>query len=216
MTLDIDLSVAELLASRLCHDLVGPIGAVSNGMELMTDDEFGMADDALQLASNAVAQATHILQFYRIAYGMAGTRMGGDLQDLKKLSEDMLSHRKCTLDWSAMEASGATLADGVAKLLLNMVALAVEGLPRGGVVSVAVSGGDPLRVEVGAGGQDAGFHDEVKAGLDEGITLDALTPRNVHAYFTRLVAQRISAAFQVEAPSADQIRMSASLAGGGA
>ena len=213
MNLDIDLSVAELLASRLCHDLVGPIGAVANGMELMADDEFGMADDALQLASNAAAQATHLLQFYRLAYGLAGSRMSGDLQEIRKLSQDMLSHGKCSLDWSAMAAGGVSLPDGAAKLLLNMIALATEGLPRGGVLSVAVGDGDPARIEVGANGQDAGFHDEVRAGLDEAIALDALTPRNVHAHFTRLVAQRIGATLQVEGPVGDQLRLSASLPG---
>ena len=74
MDFQIDMRVTELLASRLCHDLVGPIGAVNNGIELMTDVEFGPSDDALQLAGNSARQAASILQFYRLAYGMAGER----------------------------------------------------------------------------------------------------------------------------------------------
>ena len=58
----IDLRVMELLASRLCHELVGPVGAVSNGMELLSDQEFGMADDALELATKSAAQAGCVLQ----------------------------------------------------------------------------------------------------------------------------------------------------------
>ena len=51
MSFQIDMRVLELLASRLCHDIVGPVGAVSNGMEMLEDDEFGMADEAMKLAS---------------------------------------------------------------------------------------------------------------------------------------------------------------------
>src|SRR3546814_3632269 len=93
MDIKIDLRVAELLASRLCHDLVGPIGAVGNGLELLGDEEFGMADDAMKLTTSSARQASHILQFFRLAYGMAGACMAprseehtSELQSLMRIS----------------------------------------------------------------------------------------------------------------------------------
>ena len=68
----VDMRVAELLASRLCHDLVGPIGAVNNGLEFLQDDDFGSADDALSLVSKSAAQTADLVQLYRLAYGLAG------------------------------------------------------------------------------------------------------------------------------------------------
>ena len=101
MDLTIDIRVAELLASRLCHDLVGPIGAVNNGIELMQDDSFGMADDALSLAAKSADQASNILQFFRLAYGMAGHRQGSDFGPVRDLVAGFLSHSKAELDWSS-------------------------------------------------------------------------------------------------------------------
>ena len=61
MAFQIDMQVAELLASRLCHDLVGPIGAVNNGMELLEDEDLGMSEDAIQLSASSARQAANLL-----------------------------------------------------------------------------------------------------------------------------------------------------------
>src|SRR3546814_11154112 len=86
MDIKIDLRVAELLASRLCHDLVGPIGAVGNGLGLLGEEEFGMADDAMKLTPSSERQASPILQFFRLAYGMAGARVGADYSAIRTSS----------------------------------------------------------------------------------------------------------------------------------
>src|SRR3546814_15179738 len=83
MNTKIDLRVAELLVSRLCHDLVGPIGAVGNGLELLSDDEFGMAEDAMKLTTNSARPASNVLSFFRLAYAMARARVGADHSPLR-------------------------------------------------------------------------------------------------------------------------------------
>ena len=213
MNLEIDLRVAELMASRLCHDLVGPIGAVSNGMELMADDEFGMADDAMQLATNSATQATHQLQFFRMAYGMAGSRHGSDLTPLKELAAGFLEHGKIDLDWP-LPPENIDMPDGAGKVILNMVALASEALPRGGSLRVSLaSAPEGFAAICGARGQDAGLREETQAGLVEGVAVDDLTPRNVHAYFTRLVIKRLGGSLSVEQPEADLMTFTARLPG---
>lgn len=208
--MQIDLRVTELLASRLCHDLVGPIGAVSNGLELMADESFGMADDALALASNSAGQATHLLQFYRLAYGMAGNRQGSDLKPLRELAANFLAHSKGKLEWPA-DAMPSDLPDGCGKLILNMIALALEALPRGGTIGVgakSVSGG--AEIEIKAVGADAGLRPESQAALSLQVPIDDLTPRNVHGYFTRLIAEKLGASLVVEPAGAGYLRLTSS------
>jgi histidine phosphotransferase ChpT len=191
MDLMIDMRVAELLASRLCHDLVGPIGAVNNGMELMEDESFGMAEDAMTLAANSAGQASNLLQFYRLAYGMAGQRQGGDFGPTRELAAGFLTHSKSQLDWPAGPVPEG-LPDGTVKMLLNLIALAAEALPRGGTVGISiVRGSAGFELEVKAVGADAGLREEAQAAIGEDAAVEDLTPRNVHGYFTRLLAKRL-------------------------
>lgn len=207
----IDVRVAELLASRLCHDLVGPIGAVGNGLELLADDEFGMADDAMQLTTNSARQASGILQFFRLAYGMAGARVGADYTQIRDLSAALLSNTRTELDWQAVAApEGAP--DGLPKLVLNMIALAQEALPRGGRLAVEIAGGaDGFEASVIASGQDAHLRPESLAGLKDEIDLEELSPRGVQGYFTRVMAQRLGSDLVIETPGPDSLRFHVAL-----
>ncbi len=213
MDLKIDIRVAELLASRLCHDLVGPIGAVSNGIELMQDESFGMADDALSLAAKSAEQASYVLQFFRLAYGMAGHRQGSDFGPVRELVAGFLSHSKAELDWSSDPVpEGAP--DGTAKLLLNMVALAAEALPRGGTVGVTMGDGSAgYELEVKAVGADAGLRQEAEAALSDDIAVEDLTPRNVHGYFTKLMAKRLGGNMRAEQIGRGALRLAATFPG---
>ncbi len=209
--MQIDLRIAELLASRLCHDLVGPIGAVNNGMELLADDDFGMADDAMELASGSARKATDCLQFFRMAYGMAGNRVGGDLHELRQLAQAYLKTSKAELDWPDGSLS-REVPDGLGKLLLNMLELGLESLPRGGALTVSLSagGGEPGRfcVEVVALGDGVQLKPEMALALGPGVQVEDLTPRNVHGYFTRLLAERQGGRLDVEGPSDGRLRLS--------
>ena len=207
--LKIDMRVAELLASRLCHDLVGPIGAVGNGMELMADEGLGMADDALDLATRSAGQATAILQFFRLAYGQAGARVDGGFATLRNIARSYLEHHKCTLDWAG-EVEPPAVPEDSGKLILNLLALAGEGLPRGGNVTVCVAGQGPLTLEVTAVGADAGLREEIARGLGNDLPIEDLTARAVHGYFTRLVAERLGGSLTAEVPAEEALRFSVS------
>ena len=205
MDLKIDLRVAELLTSRLCHDLVGPIGAVGNGLELLADDEFGMAEDAMKLTANSARQASNILQFFRLAYGMAGARVGADYSQIRDLSAALLETSRTKLEWTEVQApEGAP--DGIAKMVLNMIALGHEALPRGGRLKVEIAS-PPGSVEarVIAEGQDAHLRPESLASLQDNVDLDEMTPRGVHGYFTRLIAKRLGSDLEVETPAQDSL-----------
>ena len=210
MEFQIDMRVLELLASRLCHDIVGPVGAVNNGMEMLEDDEFGMADDAVALCSKSARQAANALQFYRMAYGQAGSRVGPDFSDIRDMAAAHLEHSKSNLDWSDTAApEGAP--DGFAKLLLNMIALAEESLPRGGQITVrTLIDGNSLAAVVAANGTDCRLRPESEEALADGADIGELTPRSVQGYFTRQVAKRLGGDLRKDA-SPDSMQFSAIL-----
>ena len=205
MDFKIDLRVAELLTSRLCHDLVGPIGAVGNGLELLAEDEFGMADDAMKLTANSARQASNVLQFFRLAYGMAGARVGADYSQIRDLSAALLETSRTKLDWSTVAAPDGA-HDGLPKLVLNMVALGHEALPRGGDLVVEIKPGDgAVEARVSAKGQDAHLRPEALTGLEDPVDIAELTPRGVHSYFTRVVAERLGCKLEIETPEPEHL-----------
>lgn len=211
MDVQIDLRVAELLASRLCHDLVGPVGAVNNGLELLEDGLDDMGDEALKLAMDSAGRAAKALQYYRFAYGMAGSRVGGRLDELRDLAANFLDTGKLKLTWTLPEQFDEA-PDGLGKLLLNMVLLGHEALPMGGALDVAVTpGSGGLEARVVAAGERVGLRDETKAALAEGASVDDLTPRNVQAYFARLMARRMGADLICDAATPGRLVLTVSL-----
>ncbi len=209
MSVTIDPRIAELLISRLCHDLVGPVGAVNNGLEFLAEDDEGMSADALTLAMRSAGQAADLLQFYRLAYGAAGAQ-GADWETLTKLCEGYGKAHKIEVVWP--QSVPAMLPDGCAKVLLNMVALGAECLMRGGKLIVSLSPGTGgFEVRVAAEGEDARLRDEASQGLADAVDVAEMSPRSVHAYFTRLMARTRGGDLQVSVKSERQIDLLATL-----
>jgi histidine phosphotransferase ChpT len=194
--IQIDLRVAELLASRLCHDLVSPVGAVNNGLELMAEDlDPEMLQDALALADKSAKQASSTVQFFRLAYGQAGRQVDMGPAELRRLAAGYLTSQKAELAWDA-DALVLNGPEGGGKLLLNLIALAVETLQRGGTIRVEAAG-DGQSVRVAGEGTNARLRDETRAAIANGVDVDQLSPRAVQGYFTRLIAQRMGGDLQV-------------------
>ena len=146
-----DLTIAALLISRMCHDLAAPAGAVLNGVELLRDDSSG-GKESLDLVEFSATETVRRIEYYRLAFGAAGG-FGVDvpLADLRRVAGAYFTGRKVTLDWPVMAASPASLPQSLGKLLMNLILLASEGLPRGGSVRVAVTPSDILLSAEGTG-----------------------------------------------------------------
>src|SRR5215475_4227130 len=129
-----DLDFAALLVSRVCHDLVSPIGAVVNGLEVLEDEtDTAMRADALRLVAASAEQAAARLQFARIAFGAAGSAGAElDLAEVGRIMAGLLKGGKVELDW---QAQAVNWPKDWAKLLMNTVLVAAECLPRGGRVT---------------------------------------------------------------------------------
>lgn len=142
----------DLLLSRLFHDLIGPVSAARNGLELVT--EFGADDvgaEAMELVSGSVDQVAARLTFFRMAFGGAGSGAGLGYQDARPVLEEYLRHRKLEPHVSVADGLERPKA-GVIKVMLGLAAVAAESLPRGGSVSVAAAAGE---IRIAAEGTDA-------------------------------------------------------------
>jgi histidine phosphotransferase ChpT len=211
MSMKLDLLVSELLTSRLCHDLVGPVSAISNGLELIAEPDLGLDAEALDLVGGSVEQVSNALQFFRLAYGAAGGR-GGTPEEVRRLGEAFLKHHKAALDWPP--SVPPSLPDGAAKLLLNMIALAAESLPRGGRVGVVLQpGAKGFQISVVAQGSEADLRESVWRTLAEQVDVGELTPRTIHGFFTRRVAERLGGTFHVVREADDRLLIACLLPG---
>lgn len=218
MTAAADLRLSELLASKLCHDLVGPVGAVNNGMELLAEDDLLMGDEAIKLVNSSAQQAGTILQFYRLAYGASGGSVT-DYGMVRDLVEKMLQHQKSDLLWP--ESLPVMLPAVLPKLILNLCQLGAESLPRGGKVALAIAAngeataanGEATDLTVTAQGTDARLRPESEVGLDEHVEIDDLTPRNVHAYFTRELIRQSGSELSLTYDTPGEVRFSATILG---
>ena len=211
MGVKVDLRVLELLASRICHDLISPIGAIGNGLELLEDAGDDMSDDALKLSVNCVRRASALLEFFRMAYGTAGSDTGLRWETAKQLAEGLVDGSKTTLVWNAAPA-GLNVPSAAPKLALNLVLLGTEMLPRGGEIAVALQGaGSRLFVSALASGRDARLPEEVGTAMAApSDPPPPLTARTVHGFFTARLAEAAGGRLEAAAQPA-AVRLSASI-----
>jgi len=197
-----DIEFAALMVSRVCHDLVGPLGAVVNGMEVLEDErDPAMRADAIKLVTMSADQALARIQFMRIAFGAAGSAGAElDLGEIGRLAAGLLEGGKVTLDWDVPKLYWAK---DWAKLLMNASLLAADCLPRGGTVVVNVAGtGDgvspaPPGFRIRAQGLNARVTEEVDRSIrGEALSVDA---RHVQPFLTHKLSRAVNAALTLTA-----------------
>ncbi len=134
-----DLELAALISSKICHDVIGPVGAIYNGLEILDEDDDTEAKNyALDVIRNVTEQASARLQFARFAFGAAGSAGAQiDLGTAEQISRGLVSQGKHRLVWRGMPGH---MAKDKVKLLLNLIASAITALPRGGEIEVGIAG----------------------------------------------------------------------------
>ena len=197
------MDLAALLCSRVCHDVISPVGAIVNGLEVLEDEKDSeMREVAIELIKKSAASASARLQFCRLAFGAAGS-MGAsiDTGDAETVTRGLIGNEKVTLAWNAARQFAPK---NKVKLLLNLCLIAQSAIPRGGVVSVDLSGQEEamaLRIEAkGANAKLAAGVVDLVAGRPESGTVDA---HSIQPYFAGLVAREcgMEVAITVEADS---------------
>jgi histidine phosphotransferase ChpT len=189
-TLAIDpMDLAALLCSRVCHDVISPVGAIVNGLEVLEDEkDSSMREIALDLIKKSARAASVRLQFCRLAFGAAGSAGASiDTGDAESVTRALIANEKVSLDW---KATRQLLPKNKVKLLLNLCLIAASTIPRGGVVTVDVTGeGESAVLNVNSKGTNAklqhGVADSIAGQPDSG-RVDAHT---IQPFFAGLVAR---------------------------
>jgi histidine phosphotransferase ChpT len=211
-----DLRLVELLAARLCHDLVGPVGAVANGAELLIEDATGRDPEVINLIDGSARQASRRLQVFRAAFGTGGS-LGGDsrMDEVRRLAAPLFDGSHTALDWPERELGGQSVTGQLTlKLGLNLVLIAHEALPRGGTVRMrVVTTPGRVMLRATAEGPSARLADEMRAALN-GCRVQDLSPRTVTAYLMGRIAREAGGVLAVSPPSATAPEVSVDLPAG--
>ena len=181
------LELAALLCSRVCHDLISPVGAIVNGLEVLDDNpkpedrEF-----ALDLIRKSAKTASARLQFCRLAFGAAGSSGAQiDLGDAQNMARGHLEDNKTSITWNLPRV---LLPKNRVKLLLNMMVVAQQTIPRGGVLTVDPIGeGETMSFRVAATGLNARLPQNI-VNLLAGAQQSTIDAHAVQPYYTRLLA----------------------------
>src|SRR5215831_4272584 len=182
------LDLAALLCSRVCHDLISPVGAIVNGLEVLEEEKDEATKEfALDLIKKSARTASAKLQFCRIAFGAAGSAGAQiDTGDAETIARGFLEDDKTKLAWNLPRA---LLPKNRVKLLLNMLLIAGQTIPRGGKLTVdAVGSGDTTGFKVSAAGTNAKVPQAVPP-LLSGEPVEGLDAHRIQPFYAGLLAK---------------------------
>lgn len=206
------LDLAALLCSRVCHDVIGPVGAIVNGLEMLAEEkDEQMRTMTIDMVNKSANQASARLKFARVAFGAAGSAGASiDTGDAESVAKGFLSDGKTSLVWNGARQ---LLPKNQVKLILNLVLIAGHAIPRGGVMTLDIAGGpETLAVTLRASGINARIPPhvvELLAGHAENGVIDA---HAIQPYYTGRIAAAAGMAVGVEMIDADVIFSARTLA----
>ncbi len=189
MTVVLHPRILELVASRICHDLVSPVGAINNGVELMQELGEDAGAEAMQLIATSAAQASFRLKCFRLAYGAAGTDKNIGFREIKDAFNDWMRAGRVQAEFEPdLDVKFSMAPRGFFKCMLNVMILAEECSRGDGKIFIsALEGNKGMRVL--ATGRHIAFRDGAEAALKGETQPDDLDPRSVHAYITGRFAE---------------------------
>jgi len=185
-----DLDLAALLCSRVCHDIISPVGAIANGLELYDDPEVDAETraTALDMVRTSARTAAAKLMFCRIAFGAAGSAgVQIDLGDAQTIARGFLEDEKTKLAWNLPRVLSPK---NRVKLLLNMLLIAGQTIPRGGQLTVdPIGSGDAMGFKVSAAGTNAKVPQAVPPLLAGETGPEALDAHRIQPFYAGLLAR---------------------------
>lgn len=197
MTATSATDLAALLCSRLCHDMLSPVGALSNGLELLAiESDPEMRQNCIELLEQSATISANKLKYFRLAYGAAGgfgDRVG--VEEPKDLIQSLATDKgRIEVNWAL---SGGTLAKPAVKVLLNFAQIALDALVRGGTLDVGAEVRDgACEIVIRAAGPKIAFDEVLGRALDGKLDADELTSRTVSAHMIHLLAQECGGGLQ--------------------
>ena len=191
------LDLAALLCSRVCHDVISPVGAIVNGLEVLDgEQDEEMRAVAMEFIKKSAISASARLQFCRLAFGAAGSFGASiDTGDAEKVARDIFASDRTVLEWTAARRLASRNS---VKLLLNLCLIAAGSIHRGGVITVDLSDGeDVMTMRVEAKGANARLSHSAADILTSAFPAEAIDGHSIQLYFTTLLARECQATLNV-------------------
>lgn len=198
---DTALELASLLCSRLCHDLLSPVGALSNGLELLADEKDPeMRRRCFELLEQSARASADKLKFFRLAFGAAGG-FGESIPtaEPKALIDALIAGKdRLSVHW---QVNADALPKAAVKTLLNLAQIAIDALVRGGTVEIAAEmrndGGTPVaEIVVRGAGPRIAFDHSVGHALEGRLPVADLSSRTAPAALLAAMAARLGGKVQ--------------------
>jgi len=183
------LDLAALLCSRVCHDVISPVGAIVNGLEVLEEEKDAeMRAIATDLIKKSARTASNKLQFCRLAFGSAGSAGAFiDTGDAEQVARNLLSDDRTKLEWNAPRA---LMPKNKVKLILNMCLIGAAAIPRGGVLKIDVIGeGDDASLSVSASGPNMRLASGIPLLLQGEPENGSVDAHGIQAFYTGLIAR---------------------------
>lgn len=188
-TISLHPRAVELLFSKAFHDLVSPVSAVNNGVELIQESD-DMTEEAIALIAHSAQAAARKLQFFRMTYGAAGSEKLVDINTARGIATQFFQGTKVKLEWPQHQLhSHVDYPKGYAKCVLSLILLADDVLSHGGMIEVVPPAGEDMVVGVVATGKNAEIKPAMRAAFDGHLTPDELDARTIHAFATARYAE---------------------------
>jgi len=191
--------LASLLCSRLCHDLLSPVGALSNGLELLSDEQDPeMRQRCFELLEQSAKISTDKLKFFRLAYGAAGGFGENVAVEEPKALVDALvgANKRITVNW---DLPGASLPKAAVKVLLNFAQIALDALVRGGTLDIGAElRGEASEIAVRATGDRIAFDDTIGKALEGTLPAGDLSSRTAPAAMIAQLAASVGGGLQYQ------------------
>lgn len=176
--------LASLISSRICHDLISPIGALNTAIEVLDDTESKeMHEDALKLIKLAASEASAKLSYLRIALGTnSKSKDVMNLDKLKLITENMFNTEKFSFNWDMSEIK---LEKSIARILLNILMLAIQSIPRGGKITIKIEEKyDKLKLVTSANGIKSRLDKQTEDAFKGTIPSEEIDGRVIQSFFT--------------------------------
>jgi histidine phosphotransferase ChpT len=183
---DQSVEFASLLCSRLCHDLLSPVGAMNNGLELLAGEEDpAMREQVMQLLIDSARASADRLKFFRLAFGSGGGFGSSiDTSELKSAVEGLIRpNARIQMTWLV---DVPALPKNAAKILLNLTMIAADALVRGGRLDIGAEGSE---IVVRSEGPRLVLDKEIRAVLAGEADSAEITSRTSAAWLTRRLAE---------------------------
>jgi len=194
--------LSALMCARICHDLVSPIGALGTALEVLGDESNkDMHDDALDLIRMSAGQASSKLQYLRLAFGVSGSSPGLiATEELKRLVTGMYGEGKANIVWN--EDIGS-LEKGRARVLLNVIMLAVQSIPRGGELTITLKSDDEKALlNLRSEGPKSRLDAAVESTLSGRGPADGFDGRTIQPFFTGMILRELKGELQTHVDEA--------------